>query len=60
MRGEKAAVKGHYSVEQLLKQQHYNDVNFMNALVKEAGSNQDSKFWDQIEANFLSYFELAS
>jgi len=60
MRGEKEAAKGPYSEEQLLKQHNYNDVNFISALVKEAVSNQDSKFWDEIEANFLSYFELAS
>ena len=32
----------------------------MNALVDEAGSNQDIKFWERIETNFLAYFELKS
>lgn len=32
----------------------------MNALVDEAGSNKDIKFWERIETNFLAYFELKS
>ena len=57
---QKKSGKSHYSVDQLLNQHHYNDINFMNALVDEAPSNQDIKFWERIETNFLAYFELKS